>query len=418
MRIRHWLIGLTIVTQVACEQAAETDTEQMSGQAQSDRSSVVAYTGARLIVGDGSEPIENAVFIVEEGKFTLVGAASEVEVSANMTQVDLTGMTVMPAIIDAHTHLGSTRESLLNDLQRRAYFGISAALSLGIDAEGTPLEMRSEIIPGAALYRSAGLGITAPEPGRTQVHWVTNENEARAAVRTEAAREVDVIKIWVDDRNGQFEKLSPALYGAIIDEAHKNDLLVAAHIFTLEDAKTLVRSGVDIFAHGVRDRDIDDEFIALIKEHSNVVLIPNLPGRGIATDLDWLAGSMPNEELDALKQSASEQGNQVSEAFAIQARNLNRLSQEGMTIAFGTDGNNPWSPHVEMEDMVAAGMTPAQVIKAATLNAAEVAGFSAMGSIEPGNSADFIVLQANPLNDITNTRLIESVFLHGDAVER
>lgn len=247
---------------------------------------------------------------------------------------------------------------------------------------------------------------------------MTSENEAREAVRTEATREVDMIKIWVDDRNGQFEKLSPALYAAVIDEAHNNDIRVAAHIFTLEDAKTLVRSGIDIFAHGVRDIDIDDEFVALIKEYPNVVLIPNLPGRGVATDLEWLRGSIADEELNALQNSANEQSNQVSEAFAIQARNLNRLSQEGMTIAFGTDGNNPWSPHVEMEDMVAAGMSPAQVIQAATLNAASVAGFSGMGSIKAGNSADFIVLQANPLDDITNTRLIESVFLRGDAVER
>ena len=248
------------------------------------------------------------------------------------------------------------------------------------------------------------------------VHWVTTEAEARQAVRDEAARSVDLIKIWVDDRDGQYEQLSPAVYAAVIDEAHQHSLQVAAHIFDLEDGKGLLRAGVDIFAHGVRDRDIDDEFVELVAEHPNVVLIPNLPGRGVPTDLGWLADAIPDEELEALQESAADP--QAQAAFAIQARNLARLSDEGMTIAFGTDGNTPWAPHVEMEDMVAAGMTPEQVLVAATRNAAAVLGLTDMGTIEAGKSADFIVLEANPLDDITNTRLIASVYLRGEGVDR
>jgi imidazolonepropionase-like amidohydrolase len=248
------------------------------------------------------------------------------------------------------------------------------------------------------------------------VHWVTTEAEARQAVRDEAARNVDLIKIWVDDRDGQYEKLSPALYGAIIDEAHQNDLQVAAHIFDLEDGKGLLRAGIDIFAHGVRDRDIDDEFAELVRESPNVVLIPNLPSRGVSTDLSWLAGSMPEDELQELQ--AGGNNPEAQAAFGIQARNLARLSNEGMTIAFGTDGNTPWAPHVEMEDMVSAGMTPAQVLVAATRNAAAVLGLTDMGSIEVGKSADFVVLEANPLDDIRNTRRIASVYLRGEEVDR
>ena len=378
---------------------------------------VTVYEGARLIVGNG-QVIENATFAVDNGQFLAVGEAGEVDVPAGAKRVDLTGMTVIPAIVDAHTHLGTTREALIEDLERRAYHGVGAAMSLGHDGEGVPLELRGEVIPGAAQYRSAGRGITSPEPGRSEVpHWITTEEEARQAVRDEAARNVNIIKIWVDDRNGQYEKLSPELYGAVIDEAHQNGLRVTAHIFALEDAKGLLRAGIDAFAHGVRDQDVDDEFVELVKERPDVVLVPNMPNRGVTTDLDWLKGSMPPEDLAEIQAAATERP-EAQAGFAIQARNLARLSEEGMRIAFGTDGNNPWAPHVEMEDMVAAGMTPEQVLVAATRNAADVAGLSEIGSVEVGKSADFVVLEANPLDDITNTRRVSAVYLCGEEVDR
>ncbi|HXV63398.1 MAG TPA: amidohydrolase family protein [Vicinamibacteria bacterium] len=382
-------------------------------------STVLAYEGARLIVGNG-QIIENSAFTVDvdEGKFLSVGAAGEVSVPEGAQRVDLTGMTVIPALVDTHTHLSTTREALIEDLERRAYHGVGAAMSLGHDGEGTPLEIRGEIIPGAARYRSAGRGITSPEPGRSEApHWVTTEEEARQAVRDELARDVDIIKIWVDDRNGQYEKLSSALYQAVIDEAHQAGTRVTAHIFTLEDAKELLRTGVDAFAHGVRDQDVDDELVKLVKERPNVVLVPNLPNRGVPTELDWLSGSMPEEELAEMTRAATVSP-EAQATFAIQARNLTRLNEAGMRIALGTDGNTPWAPHVEMEDMVAAGMTPAEVLVASTGNAAELAGLSEMGTVQAGKSADFVVLEANPLEDITNTRRISAVYLRGEEIDR
>jgi imidazolonepropionase-like amidohydrolase len=379
-------------------------------------SSATAFTGARLIVGDG-QVIENATLVVDNGRFAAVGAGADVNVPQGAARVDLSGKTLMPALLDAHVHTSSTPQALIRDLEQRAALGVAAVLSLGWDADDALLALRDDPTT-AGRFRSAGRGITAPEPGRSEApHWVTTEEEARQAVRDEAARNVDIIKIWVDDRDGKYPKLSPELYTAVIEEAHQHGLRVAAHIFTLEDAKGVLRAGIDVFAHGVRDRDIDDEFVELVRQRPNVVLIPNLPARGVPTDLAWLEGVMAPEQLATL-QAANVDQPEVKEAYGIQARNLARLAAAGMTVAMGTDGNSYWAPHIEMEDMVAAGLSPAEVLIAATRNSARVLGLTEAGTVETGKSADFIVLEANPLDDITNTRRIADVYVRGMRVER
>jgi imidazolonepropionase-like amidohydrolase len=377
---------------------------------------VTAYEGARVIVGDG-RVIESASVVVEGDKITRVAPKRDVQLPADATRVNLAGKTVMPMLIDTHVHLSPNREALVRDLRLRAYYGVSAALSLGTDGYEN-LDVRGQAIPGAARFLSAGRGITMQEPGRTTVpYWVNGPAEGRKAVEELAARKVDIVKIWVDTRDGKYKKLTPEIYGAVIDEAHKRGLRVTAHLFDLEDAKGLVRAGVDALAHGVRDRDIDDEFLAMFKQRPGLVLTPNLPERGVKTDLGWLKPGLPPSQYATLEQANTDRP--VAQAFyGIQARNLARLNAAGARITLGTDGNRPWGPHEEMEDMVIAGMTPMQVIVAATRNSAEFLRLADAGTLQAGKSADFIVLDANPLDAITNTRRISQVVLRGAPVDR
>jgi imidazolonepropionase-like amidohydrolase len=402
------------------------------------------FEGARLIPGDGSAPIESSAFLVENNKFTRIGRKGELRPPAGAVRVDLSGKTVMPALIDAHTHLGwavistgrigaetYTRDNLVDHLRRYAYYGIAAAQSMGIDKGEIPYQVRADPAPNAALFRIAGRGIAMPNAGPGAEYWkpvaygVKTEAQARAAVRVLADRQVDLVKIWVDDRNGTVAKLPPPLYRAIIDEAHKRNLRVAAHIYYLADAKELLRSGIDIFAHGVRDKDVDQELLGLFKQHPNVFVIPNLPERETtAADLEFASETVPAAELKRLRESNAavkpEAARKAHEFFGVQARNLARLNRAGVRIGFGTDSSAAagWNAHQELTDMVAAGMTPAQVIAAATKTAADIVKLDQLGTVAAGKSADFLVLDGNPLDNINNTRRIARVYLRGKELDR
>lgn len=375
------------------------------------------FEGARLITGNG-DVITDAAFVVQEGRVTAVGSADELEAPSGAARVDLTGRTVMPALVNAHMHLPSTRAERAEQLRHNAFYGAAAVTSLGLDDGEIPMQMATERTPGAARALTAGAGITRPEPGRSEVpYWVETPEASREAVAEMAGAGVNLIKIWVDDRGGRYEKMTPELYGPVIEEAHEHGLRVAAHIFALEDAKGLLRAGVDAFAHGVRDQDVDDDFVEMITARPDVFYIPNLPDPGVTRELSWLAGTIPQAEL-AEMQAESAGGGEPSESFMIQARNLARLDAAGVRIAFGTDGGSPWAAHLELEDMVLAGMRPDDVIVAATRTSAELLRLDDLGTLEPGKSASFLVLEADPLVDITNTRRIEAVYLDGVEVDR
>jgi len=326
-------------------------------------------------------------------------------------------------------------------LQRFAVFGVAAVASAGTDRGDVTFTLRGEPA-GGALVRTAGRGLAPPDAGpgppmRSAPYGVSSEAEARRDVRELAARKVDFVKIWVDDRNGTVPKLAPALYRAIIDEAHAVHLRVFAHIATLADAKDLLRAGLDGFLHPVRDREIDDELLALLKARPQVFFALTLfaPRLGAyAARPPWLAesartGSVSSEEVERLGEFVS---NRTPEAIAAAreewtrlARNVAMLNAAGVRIALGTDvggasagGLFGWAEHVELEHMVAAGLTPAQAIVAATSTAAAILHLDRLGTVAAGKSADFIVLDRNPLDDIENTRRIARVYLRGQEVTR
>ena len=260
----------------------------------------VLFDGERLIIGDG-RVIESAAFLVQNNRIARVGRKGEVALPPGATRVDLTGKTVMPAIVDPHNHMGYTnqktgvstkenftRATLIDHLQRYAYYGIAATMSMGLDRwevnPELPYQLRNEVIPNAALFLTVGRGIAAtPMAGPTAAYRLgvpygaQSEAEGRKEVEELVARKVPIIKIWVDDRLGTVPKLQPNVYRAIIDEAHKRNTRVVAHIFALEDGKDLLKAGVDGFAHGVRDKDIDDEYLTIVRQHPTVWVEPNLP---------------------------------------------------------------------------------------------------------------------------------------------
>ena len=403
------------------------------------------FEGAKLIVGDGSADIDDSAFLVQADRFVAVGRRGQIELPAGATRIDLSDKTVMPAVVDAHAHLGYvdvaamttsednyTRDNLVDHLRRYAYYGIAAVRNLGTDPGDISFELRREPVPGAARLLVAGRGIAKPNAGpnaayyRASAYGVTTEAEARSAVQELAERNVDVIKIWVDDRSGRVDKLEPELYQPIIEAAHELDLSVVAHVYYLADAKELLRAGIDGFAHGIRDQDIDAELLALFAERPEVYVIPNLPSRGRTTEpeFQWLAETVPDAEIErmraALAARTSEARQTAADFFAIQARNLQRLHRAGVRIGFGSDAGTSigWTVHEEMADMVAAGLTPAEVIEAATSTSAAIAGLDELGSIAAQKSADFIVLDADPLENIENTRRIDAVYLRGQEIDR
>jgi imidazolonepropionase-like amidohydrolase len=403
------------------------------------------FEGAWLFTSDGGAPIAQSAVLVENDRIVAVGRKGEISIPSIATRVDLTGKFVIPGLVDAHSHPGYTniramttsaanygRENVVDHLRRYAYYGVSATGSLGLDRGELPFELRAAPVPGAALIRTAGRGIAWPNAGPNAAYWrdaaygVTTEADARATVRELAAKKVDLVKIWVDDRGGSVPKLPPPLYRAVIEEAHKLGMRVVAHVYYLADGKDLLRAGIDGFAHGIRDLEVDDEFIGLFKARPGAFLLPNLPdGPPNDAEIAWLSETLPAAQIRRMRESSRTRSAASQRQFDIQLRSLRRLQAAGVRVALGTDAGASfdgasfgWSAHTELADMVAAGMTPAQTIVAATRTSAEILGLDQLGMIAAGRSADFVVLDANPLDDITNTRRISRVYLRGKELDR
>jgi len=404
--------------------------------AQTSGTGVVALTGARVIDGTGSAPIEQGTVVIANGRIDAVGSMAAVKIPAGARRIDLTGKTIMPGIINAHGHLGAdksdspTRDKLTRQLRVYADYGVTSVFVLGTgqnDLEAT-LKLRDEQERATGLDRAR---VYAAGPSLVRIK---TAEEARTRVDAYADDGADFIKMHI---LGNANDTPPEVYKVLIDEAHQRGLRVAAHMFYFKDTRGLLDAGVDVLAHSVRDRDVDAQMIADIKAR-DVGYIPTLT-RDLAQFVyetrpkffsdpfflrhaDFYRGAI-TELTDPARQEKtrnSPEAKMIKEAIKQGSRNLKTLSDAGVAIAMGTDtGANvgQWQgyfEHVEMEMMVEAGMTPMQVLVAATGGAAHVWRVDQkLGVIKPARQADLLVLNANPLADIKNTRQIHSVWIGG-----
>ncbi|MBI4445075.1 MAG: amidohydrolase family protein [Acidobacteria bacterium] len=423
---------------------------------------ITVFQGATIIDGRSATPLRDAVLVVEGAVIRYLGTKSGYTVPAGARVVDLTGKSVIPGLFDMHVHMGITegheisadlynQARIQRDVQRHLAFGVMHVVSLGFDRQvifDVREAQRKNASPGARIH-TAGSGFapvggwrTPVPPGATKdTDWYNRPesvDDARRLVRKEAARKADIIKVWVDDGRGQYVKMTPEYYGAIIDEAHKNNLKVVAHIVYLDDAKDLLRRKVDAFAHSVRDRMVDNEFLQLAKSYG-FTLIPTLSGQRMYPDYaeentahlshPRLAKIFGREFLEELRKSTAERARNMPtlasarQQFDVAMENARLAVKAGIPLTTGTDTGVPGAfpglgVHREMEYLVQAGLSPAQAIQAASLNGARLLGIdNKYGTLEAGMVADFIILNADPTTDIKNTREIFAVWMEGKPVD-
>ena len=398
---------------------------------------VTAFVGGRLIDGTG-RVIENGTLIIDGGRIVAAGPAATA-VPAGATRVDVKGKTLLPGLVNAHGHVAATtglrsdpasytRDNLTRQLRTYAQYGVTTVFSLG-DDQALGFELRNEQATGpldrARLF-VAGAVITG-----------ATAEEARAMASKVADMKPDLLKIRVDDNLGSTRKMPEPAWRAVIDEAHQRNLKVAVHIYSLADAKATLEGGADFIAHSVRDVPVDEGFIAMLKSRE-VCYSPTFT-REISTfiydatptwvdDPFFVKGVTPDiiAQLKDSKRQAQvrngagwKAGQQYKAGLEVAKRNLKTLVDRGVRIAFGTDTGPParfqgFFEHLELELMVEAGLTPMQALVSATGDAARCHQRAGQfGTLAPGAAADLLILGANPLDNIRNTRSIEQVWING-----
>jgi imidazolonepropionase-like amidohydrolase len=398
-----------------------------------------ALLGVRVVGLAGLPAIDGATILIRNGRIEAVAPSRSVVVPRGAQTTDLRGKFVLPGLISAHSHVSD-----VDGLKPRAYTAANTQRQLGLFARygiTTVWSLGGEQAP--AFQARDGQSVATLDRARIYLSGdvITGRtpDEARQAVARVAALKPDVIKIRVDDNLGTATKMPPAVYRAVIEEAHARGLRVAAHLFYLDDAKDLLRAGADVLAHSVRDRDVDDEFLALMKSRQ-AAYVPTLT-RELST---FVYESTPAffsdpfflKEADAavvaqLKEAGRQAGFRDSRsaqrykaALEIAKRNLKRIGDAGLLVAMGTDAGpfperfQGYFEHVEMEMMVDAGLTPAQVLRAATVDAARAMRVDGIGTLAAGAWADLLVLNQDPTKDVRHTRSIESVWIAGNRVSR
>nr|PZN58242.1 MAG: amidohydrolase [Bacteroidota bacterium] len=407
-------------------------------QAEDQTSDTKAFTGATIFDGTGSDPILNGVIVVRDGRIVSVGPAETTDIPDGAERLDLSGKWVIPGLINAHGHVGNVRglglghysaENIQRQLELYAKYGITTVVSLGDDRD------QAESFR-AANDTSAGRSFARLYIAGDVVNGATPE-AATTVVDKNVSMGVDFIKIRVDDNLGQSAKMSPDIYRPVIDRAHAHGMKLAAHMYYLADAKDLLRSGADFIAHSVRDTNVDSEFISLMKE-KGVCYCPTLT-RDLSTFVyetrpDFFDDPFFLQEADTVVLRMLEEPerqaqirNSVSaqtykRALETALSNLKILADSGVTIAFGTDSGMParfqgYFEHIEMEMMADAGMTPKQVLLSATRDAAQCLDLKDVGTLTKDFWADFVVLNADPLENIRNCRQIHGVWIGGKRLD-
>jgi imidazolonepropionase-like amidohydrolase len=402
------------------------------------RAQVTALVGGRLIDGTG-RVIENGTVVLDGARIVAAGPAATIAVPAGATRVDVKGKTLMPGLVNAHGHVAATvglrsdpasytRENLTRQLRTYAQYGVTTVFSLG-DDQAAGFDLRNEQASGpldrARLF-VAGAVITGD-----------TAEAARAMAAKVADMKPDLLKIRVDDNLGTSRKMPEAAWRATIEEAHRRNLKVAVHIYSLADAKATLDGGADFIAHSVRDVPVDDAFIAALKTR-DVCYSPTFT-REISTfiydatpvwvdDPFFVKGVTPEiiaqlkdpKRQEQIRNSAGwKAGQQYKAGLEVAKRNLKLLSDRGVRIAFGTDTGPParfqgFFEHLELEMMVDAGLTPMQALVSATGDAARCHQRAGQfGTLAAGAAADLLILGANPLDNIRNTRSIEQVWING-----
>jgi imidazolonepropionase-like amidohydrolase len=424
-------------------------------QSQPREGAATIYEGARLIIGDASAPIDVGAFVVRTGRFTAVGRKGAVSTPLGAVHVDLTGKTVMPAMVNAHVHFGYekftkaegeslpgnfTPENLLDHLQREAFYGIGTANDGGSAAVAIALTFGSDqearkFPPAAQFLFNAG--IVPPEGGPDQIlikgtrplhanYEVVRATEARAAVQDVAAKGIRSVKVWLGDRGGSYPAMPHEVYDAIIDEAHKHGIMVHAHATTLRDQKDALRAGVDVLVHMVQNVTVDGELSELIREKKPYwATVVALGDRSDVCDGDPFYTQVLSAKIivDIQAHACRPNPNEAQRQETLKY-NFMKMIDSGARLVLGADtGIRPGNAfgsgdHHELERWVQFGLTPAQAIVAATATPAEALGLKDVGTLAQGKNADFIVLNANPLEDIRNTRQIASVYLRGAKLDR
>ncbi|HEV8039749.1 MAG TPA: amidohydrolase family protein [Bryobacteraceae bacterium] len=406
-----------------------------------------------LIDGSGGPAVAGAAMLIDNGRIVRIGSAQRMTPPDGAQVIDLDGKFVMPGIINLHGHVGNTvdltqnakfftRENIEKNLRTYASYGVTTVLSLGTDQD-LIFQIRDQQRAGRPTYTrvfTAGQGFTL-KGGVGGMPSVTFNLENAAEVPKDidalAVKKVDIVKVWVDDSFGHRPKIPFEITKAIIDNAHRHGLRVNAHVFYLADAKQLVNAGLDALAHSVRDQPVDQELIDTMKQHGTWQSAATLTREAsmfiyakpapFLTDPFFTRSVSPAaivtlSDPDYQKKIAADPDfPKYSGLLEMAQKNLKRLADAGIPFGMGTDTGVPgrfpgYFEQWEMELMVDAGLTPWQVIKAATKSSAEFLHAKDLGTLEAGKWADLIVLGADPRINIRNLRTIEAVYIAGNQV--